>query len=290
MTNSAAAWADQAADDRKRHGGRWLCAARLLGFTSAPLAAVGLTADIQPAAVAAALLAASAAACAWIAHRLRAPGAAEIRRRMGSIGETATRLLTTQLTAQGWHAFHDRAEPGRGGNIDHLLLAPTVRFLAVTDSKRWRADATVMAGTGGRLLCGREDRTAQADKLLELTSRVHRQVGNRIPGLSLAPVLAIHGAVVRSGWFKLERPGGPVYVAGDGALVPLLSQLADVQGKQPNPAAAHRAASLLRQIYPPYRQAVRQEVRRQAWESARTACRSGARRALAGAVRCCRRV
>ncbi|MFE4972893.1 nuclease-related domain-containing protein [Kitasatospora sp. NPDC056651] len=123
------------------------------------------------------------------------------RLEQGAVGEKTTAELLAPLAQEGWHLLHDRGIPGATANLDHIAIGPKNQ-LVVIDSKNWTPvpGAEVRLLTDGRLLYGRNDRTAQIKTFLwEL-----KFVREDLPVTPKA-IMVIHGPSVRRGRLPLPN-------------------------------------------------------------------------------------
>lgn len=165
----------------------------------------------------------------------------------GAAGEAATVALLAPLSAAGWHVRHDLRPPGGRRNYDHVLVSPCGTGVVVLDTKRWRRNwpTTVQRG---RVHCGPEDRHEQIQKAADHAGQVRDYLA--VPGLTVWPLLVIHGSPVAGGRLEARAAGwaGPVWVLGPDWLVPTL--LAAPKGRDPRRAA--RVAARVDQVLRPY--------------------------------------
>ncbi|MGV9226451.1 nuclease-related domain-containing protein [Streptomyces albogriseolus] len=127
------------------------------------------------------------------------------RWRLGAEAERETARRLRALRLRGWRIRHDLRLTGRRFNLDHVLVSPCGTAVVVADTKRWPVGWTVTAG-GGRLWCGGEDRTAEAEKAARYASLVEAAVG-----VQVWPLLIVHGSNVR-GHLEVDTGSGRVQV------------------------------------------------------------------------------
>jgi Nuclease-related domain len=146
------------------------------------------------------------AAAVVVGWRLRfRPSPETVAWRRGALGEERTAALLGRLERQGWTALHDLAVPGSAANLDHLVVGPGGVF--VVDSKHYRgllrltADAT--------LWHGRHPLTATLGAVRFEADRAAQVLA--VPGVAVAPVVAVHGAPVP--WGTLVVGGVSVVAA-----------------------------------------------------------------------------
>jgi hypothetical protein len=162
----------------------------------------------------------TATAAGWGLRFRPSPDAAAWRR--GAAGERRTARLLSPLERHGWTVLHDLAVPGSRVNLDHLVIGPGGVF--VIDSKQY--SGRLQLDPSGRLWYGRYPlaRTLQAvDFEADQAAQVLPD-----PGISVVPVMAIHGAQVP--WGKVVIGGVPVVPAG--RLPSMLRQLPAVLGPE----------------------------------------------------------
>ncbi|MFJ5294483.1 nuclease-related domain-containing protein [Streptomyces sp. NPDC088348] len=175
----------------------------------------------------------------------------------GAAGEEATVRLLRPLHRWGWLrrllgrpvwvVRHDLRLHGRHFNVDHLLVSPCGTGLVVLDTKNWRrgrGGETKLVG--GRVCCGTDDRHGQIEKVAEYARLVEVAVG--VPGVSVQPLVVVHGSRIPGGHLTAPVPGGSVLVVGTDWLVPTLA--AAVRGRDPRRAAA--LAARVDQVLHPY--------------------------------------
>ncbi|MGW2865612.1 nuclease-related domain-containing protein [Streptomyces sp. NPDC001205] len=161
--------------------------------------------------------------------------------RQGAAGEQKTARLLRPLARRGWTVLHDRAIPGSTANVDHLLLLPDGLGAVLVDTKtvnpRLRARVT-MRGT--RVHVGGRNFARQAE-----TVQWEAEQAAKALGVSVAPVVAIHGArVPRAG---IRTP--------DGLLIVPAARLRHVLAAIPHqrrPECAQRLAERAATALPPY--------------------------------------
>jgi hypothetical protein len=150
---------------------------------------------------------AAAAAAVLVGWRLRfRPSADTVAWRRGALGEQRTATLLNRLERHGWTSLHDLAVPGSRANLDHLVVGPGGVF--VVDSKQYRgrlqltADATLWHGRHPLTSALRAVRF-EADRAAQVLA---------VPGLPVAPIVAVHGAPVPWGTLVV---GGVTVVASN---------------------------------------------------------------------------
>ncbi|MGS2592064.1 nuclease-related domain-containing protein [Streptomyces hebeiensis] len=180
---------------------------------------------------------------AWLGlrgHAVRRADTEAARWVHGAAGETATARMLRQLEAQGWTVRHDLRLQGRRFNIDHALASPCGTAVVVLDTKAWhRGRPTTLVR--GRVHCGLEDRHDQVEKVAGYAQAVQAALG--MPGVTVWPLLVVHGSTVAGGRLEARMPGwpGPVHVLGTGWLLPVLEAA-------PRTRDARRAAALARRV------------------------------------------
>jgi hypothetical protein len=95
---------------------------------------------------------------------------------------------------------------GRRFNVDHVLVSPCGTAVVVADTKRWHAGQET-SEAGGRLWCGREDRTDEAEKAARYAALVGEAVG-----VQVWPLLIVQGSRVRGGHVQVVTAAGVVQV------------------------------------------------------------------------------
>lgn len=128
------------------------------------------------------------------------------RWRLGADAERETARRLRVLRLYGWRIRHDLRLAGRRFNLDHVLVSPCGTAVVVADTKRWHAGRTVTADVG-RLWCGGEDRTKQADDAARYAALVAAAVG-----VQVWPLLIVHGSDVRDGHLEVVTGSGRVQV------------------------------------------------------------------------------
>jgi hypothetical protein len=108
----------------------------------------------------------------------------------GATGEQQTARLLDRLDRDGYVVLHDLAMPDSAANVDHLVIGPSGLF--VIDSKQWTGQ--VHQSPDGLLWHNhyRLDRTLA-------TVRWQALILGRLLGVSVAPLLCVHGAQVQGG-------------------------------------------------------------------------------------------
>lgn len=159
----------------------------------------------------------------------------------GAKGEEATKALLEPFKALGWGIRHDLALPRSGANLDHVLVAPYGRLVVVLDTKAWFLGRTTLVR--GRVHCGPEDRHKQVVDVGGYARRVQEAL--KVPGVTVLPLLVVHGRSVDGGHLDVRVPGfeDPVYVLDPEWLV---STLAACGRKAP--ADPQRVEALVRRV------------------------------------------
>ena len=135
-----------------------------------------------------------------------AADAVAARWRLGAEAERETARRLRVLRLYGWRIRHDLRLTGRRFNLDHVLVSPCGTAVVVADTKRWHASRTVTAG-GGRLWCGGEDRTTEAEKAARYAALVAAAVG-----VQVWPLLIVHGSRVQGRHLEVVTVSGRVQV------------------------------------------------------------------------------
>ena len=138
-----------------------------------------------------------------------AADAVAARWELGAKAERETARMLRALRWRGWRIRHDLRMPGRRFNLDHVLVSPCGTAVVVADTKRWHAGQET-AVVGGRLLCGREDRTGEAEKAARYANLVGEALG--MPGVVVWPLLIVQGSRVRGGHGRVATSAGVVQV------------------------------------------------------------------------------
>ncbi|WP_371099936.1 nuclease-related domain-containing protein [Streptomyces sp. PU_AKi4] len=158
--------------------------------------------------------------------------------------ETARRLRA--LRWRGWRIRHDRRLAGRRFNVDHVLVSPCGTAVVVADTKRWHAGQEI-AVVGGRLLCGREDRTGEAEKAARYAVLVGEALG--LPDVVVWPLLIVQKSRVWDGHDRVVTSAGVVQVvAADHAVRVLKGAPAGWSWN-----GARRVAARVDEVLVPYR-------------------------------------
>ncbi|MFF8544779.1 nuclease-related domain-containing protein [Streptomyces werraensis] len=147
-------------------------------------------------------------AWAGLNPRAAAADAVAARWRLGAEAERETARRLRALRLRGWRIRHDVRLTGRRFNLDHILVSPCGTAVVMADTKRWPLGWTVTAA-GGRLWCGGEDRTGEAEKAARYASLVAGAVG-----VQVWPLLIVHGSRVAGGHVQVGTESGPVQVVG----------------------------------------------------------------------------
>jgi hypothetical protein len=165
------------------------------------------------------------------------------RWRLGAEAERETARRLRPLRLHGWRIRHDLCLSGRRFNLDHVLVSPCGTAVVVADTKRWHAGRTVTAGRG-RLWCGGEDRTAEAEKAARYAHLIEAAVG-----VPVWPLLIVHGSNVRGRHLEVDTVAGRVQVVGvDQAVRVLRSAPAGWSWSR-----ARRVAGRVDEVLHPYR-------------------------------------
>jgi hypothetical protein len=134
---------------------------------------------------------------------------------LGARAEKDTARLLRPLRLRGWRIRHDLRLVGRRFNVDHALGSPDGEAVVVADTKRWPVGRETWVA-GSRLLCGREDRHGEAEKVARYALLVGEAL--RLPGVSVWPLLVVHGSSVRGGHLEVATAAGVVQVVAAGEL------------------------------------------------------------------------
>lgn len=135
---------------------------------------------------------------------------------LGGRYEKETARLVRRLRWRGWRIRHDLRLKGRRFNIDHVKVPPCGTAVVVGDTKRWPVGREIHAD-GGRLLCGREDRHGEAEKVARYALLIQEAL--QLPGVAVWPLLVIHGSSVRGGHLEVATAAGVVQVVAAGELL-----------------------------------------------------------------------
>jgi hypothetical protein len=159
---------------------------------------------------------------AWAGCNPQAAAADAVAARweLGAKAEKETARMLRPLRWRGWRIRHDRRLAGRRFNLDHVLVSPCGTAVVVADTKRWHAGQET-AVTGGRLLCGREDRTGEAEKAARYAVLVGEALG--LPGVVVWPLLIVQGSTVRGGHTEVVTSVGVVQVVASDQAVRVLA-------------------------------------------------------------------
>lgn len=137
-----------------------------------------------------------------------AADAVAARWRLGAEAERETARRLRALRLYGWRIRHDLQLSGRRFNLDHVLVSPCGTAVVVADTKRWHAGRTVTVDRG-RLWCGGEDRTTEAEKAARYAHLVADAVG-----VPVWPLLIVHGSRVQGRHLEVVTVSGRVQVVG----------------------------------------------------------------------------
>lgn len=148
-----------------------------------------------------------------------AADAAAARWELGARAEKETARMLRALRWRGWRIRHDLRMAGRRFNLDHVLIAPCGTAVVVADTKRWHAGRET-AVVGGRLWCGREDRTGEAEKAARYAALVGGAL--ELPGVGVWPLLVVQGSRVRGGHVRVVTSAGAVQVVAAGEVLRVL--------------------------------------------------------------------
>ncbi len=149
-----------------------------------------------------------------------AADAVAARWELGARAERETARMLRPLRWRGWRIRHDLRLAGRRFNLDHVLVSPCGTAVVVADTKRWHAGQET-AVVGGRLLCGREDRMGEAEKVARYANLVGEALG--MPGVVVWPLLIVQGSTVRGGHDRVVTPAGVVQVVAASEVVRVLA-------------------------------------------------------------------
>jgi hypothetical protein len=134
---------------------------------------------------------------------------------LGARYERETARIVRPLRLHGWWIRHDLRLKGRRFNVDHAFGLPCGTAVVVADTKRWPVGWETWEA-GGRLLCGREDRHGEAEKVARYALLVGQALG--MPGVAVWPLLVVHGSSVRGGHLEVATSAGVVQVVAAGEL------------------------------------------------------------------------
>ena len=148
---------------------------------------------------------------AWVGLNPEAARADAVAARwaLGGRAERDTARLVRRLRWRGWRIRHDLRLAGRRFNVDHVLVSPCGTAVVVADTKRWHAGQPT-AVVDGRLWCGLDDRTGEAEKVARYAQLVGQALA--VPGVAVWPVLIVHGSLVRGEHVQVATSGGMVQV------------------------------------------------------------------------------
>lgn len=158
---------------------------------------------------------------AWVGVNPEAARADAVaaRWKLGARAEKQTARSLRRLRLRGWQIRHDLRLAGRRFNVDHVLVSPCGTAVVVADTKRWNAGQPT-AAVDGRLWCGREDRTGEAEKAARYAVLVGQAL--EMPGAAVWPLLIIHGSPVAIGHVQVPTRFGPVQVVSAGEVLRVL--------------------------------------------------------------------
>lgn len=139
---------------------------------------------------------------------------------LGAKAERETARTLRALRWRGWRIRHDRRLAGRRFNVDHVLVSPCGTAVVVADTKRWHAGWET-AVVGGRLWCGVEDRTGEAEKAARYAVLVGEALG--LPDVVVWPLLVVQGSTVRGGHAEVVTSAGVVQVVAADQAVRVLA-------------------------------------------------------------------
>jgi hypothetical protein len=126
---------------------------------------------------------------------------------VGAAGEARTARLLAPLVRRGRAVvLHDRAVPGSRANLDHLVLCAA--GAAYIDTKNWTSDRSRLHVEGGMLRYGRYDQTRALRTVVW-----EAEQAQRVLGVPVRPVVAVHGARVPAPRGRLEIEGVTVVEA-----------------------------------------------------------------------------
>lgn len=124
----------------------------------------------------------------------------------GAAGEQATARLLAPLARRGYCVLHDRAVPGSKANLDHLVAG--LFGVAYVDSKHWRSKRSRIVVNGGLLRYGAYDQTRALQTVMWEAQQAARALG-----VSVRPIIAVHGAKVPAPRGRMELHGVTVVEA-----------------------------------------------------------------------------
>lgn len=175
---------------------------------------------------------------------MRRADSAAARWAHGAAGEDVTARMLAALEARGWVIRHDVRLRGRKFNVDHVLVSPCGTAVVVLDTKAWHRGRTTTA-PGGRVHCGTEDRHDEVEKVVKYARLI--QAAMNLPGVSVLPLMVVHGSPVAGGFIEAQVQGweGPVYVLGPDQLLPTLAAAPKVSDPRRAAAVVVRVDSVL---------------------------------------------
>ncbi len=133
--------------------------------------------------------------------------------RVGAVGEQMTGRELERLEKDGFRTLHDLQLPGSRANIDHVVIGPTGVFTVETKSYAGRVviERTTVKHNGRR----RDKIVPQA---LGQAAAVRAVLGDelRTLGVDILPVVCVHRATIRTGWFQKPVIEGVRFCSGRG--------------------------------------------------------------------------
>jgi hypothetical protein len=119
-----------------------------------------------------------------------------------------TRRRLARLGTAGYLALHDRAIPGTGQVIDHLVVGPAGIY--AVDSEIWDRRLPVRATRGGKLFHGPRDQAARLDHARWEAGQVARLIGAALgQPITARPAMVIYGPIVP--WIVVRINGVDVF-------------------------------------------------------------------------------
>jgi nuclease-like protein len=119
-----------------------------------------------------------------------------------------TRRRLARLGNAGYLALHDRAIPGTGQVIDHLVVGPAGIY--AVDSEIWDRRLPVRAARGGKLFHGPRDQAARLDHARWEADQVARLIGAAIgQPITARPAMVIYDPTVP--WIVVRISGVDVF-------------------------------------------------------------------------------
>lgn len=162
----------------------------------------------------------------------------------GSEGERSVARVLAKRLGSGAIALHDRAIPGRRGNIDHIVVAPSGVWVA--DAKRYAGKLVIWPPDDGRemLAIHGRDQTHLIDRLAKQVEVVNAAVAEH------ARPSPVYGALC---FVETELPAGQRLMFEGFHLVDAaqLARRINVAAAQLEPADVAALADDLRRRFPP---------------------------------------